>query len=1080
MGFKAKSPASKPSYTGLQGQTSANNVPIPWIRGTNAVAPNLIWYDNFKSVEHKQRIGKGLGGGTTSTTFTYQADLQVALCEGPILGVGQIWVNKSVVTLADEGWTLFLGSRPQPVWDYIATHFAAAADNYNGIAHADAAAFNLGASATIGNHNFEILAGLTGSLSGVGNSHDADAALLIQDFLTDPSSGVDFPSAYLDLTSLLGGTGGSSFQCYCKAMGFSLSPSLVSQERASTILDRWLQLTNSTAIWSDGLLKFIPNGEDDVTAHGFHWVTPAAVAANLTDADFLATGDDPVKVRRIDVRSQPNILSLEISDRTNRYSKLPVEARDESAVNLYGPVRGSMISANEITGAAMAALSGLLIVRRGVYIRANYLFSLDAGRWARLEPMDEVTLTQSALGLAAYPVRLIDVEEKGDGTLQITAEDFVPGLSLPTNYAIPSTANNPVDQAHIAGNVNAPFIYEPPASLTGGVQEIWIGASSTDPLWGGAQIWISADGDQYSFVGTCNGKATQGTLTANLATFAGVNPDLAHTLSVDIAASGQTLASTSDANAQANAANLVVIGQTEIAAFVTQTLTGVGTYDLTRLYRGQKGTTPAAHTAGDEFAVFNDAIARLELPLGFVGRAMFVKLVSFNIWDAGLQDIATVTAYPFSPEGVVAGGPTAIPLLNRLALGQPADLGEIAGTQPWARARSELTVAPTTPIMWAADTPQLTGGQFIAPNNAAFKYFGSNVTVTSTVATPGRPRQVALDGPMPLILEFMYSGDSFEIHHSSLNLALWVDDQMAFSTGRGFIDTPQAEWRRFLFATPRQRKIKLVMQIGAFYGVNIDPAFTISAPPALSNARAIVMSDSFGVGGNATPWATGFVHQLGHMFDADLWPSCVGGTGYLSPFTAGGPGNYKFRDRLATDVFPYSPDAFLVFGGINDQPGIDPSYTDAAFDTEVAAFYASVASNLPGCRVVIGSCWSHPVTNGDANVAHRTNTLKGIALSNGWTFIDMINGVTYGRSGEILTNTGAPWFPDYSHIDTDLVHPTNAGHDLLAQLSLPEWEKCLQAFPGGTAGPASPPFSSADLGRITGTLTASVDLGRIA
>ena len=57
-----------------------------------------------------------------------------------------------------------------------------------------------------------------------------------------------------------------SFQTYCKAVGFGLSPALTNQEQASSILARWLQLTNAAAVWSGGLLKLIPYGDAATTA----------------------------------------------------------------------------------------------------------------------------------------------------------------------------------------------------------------------------------------------------------------------------------------------------------------------------------------------------------------------------------------------------------------------------------------------------------------------------------------------------------------------------------------------------------------------------------------------------------------------------------------------------------------------------------------------------------------------------------------------------------------------------------------------------------------------------------------------
>ena len=46
----------------------------------------------------------------------------------------------------------------------------------------------------------------------------------------------------------------------------ALSPALTDQEQASSILARWLQLTNTAAVWSGGLLKFIPYGDSATTA----------------------------------------------------------------------------------------------------------------------------------------------------------------------------------------------------------------------------------------------------------------------------------------------------------------------------------------------------------------------------------------------------------------------------------------------------------------------------------------------------------------------------------------------------------------------------------------------------------------------------------------------------------------------------------------------------------------------------------------------------------------------------------------------------------------------------------------------
>ena len=49
-------------------------------------------------------------------------------------------------------------------------------------------------------------------------------------------------------------------------MGYAFSPALISQEQASSILTRWLQIFSTAAVWSGGLLKFIPYADTAISA----------------------------------------------------------------------------------------------------------------------------------------------------------------------------------------------------------------------------------------------------------------------------------------------------------------------------------------------------------------------------------------------------------------------------------------------------------------------------------------------------------------------------------------------------------------------------------------------------------------------------------------------------------------------------------------------------------------------------------------------------------------------------------------------------------------------------------------------
>ena len=216
--FRAKSNAAvTPDYTGLQLQTSVNTLPVPLVWGQSKIAPNVIWYSNFQTQEANSGGGKGfLNSAQTSTT--YSADLILALCEGPILGINQIWKGQSIYTLSSLGFSLFNGATPQAVWGYLATADAAQALAYQGTAYVCAANYALGDDASITNHNFEVQGLLYGS--GV-NGVDADPAQVISDFLINPQYGLGFDGASIDATTLFGASGDSSLQTYCRAMGRS-------------------------------------------------------------------------------------------------------------------------------------------------------------------------------------------------------------------------------------------------------------------------------------------------------------------------------------------------------------------------------------------------------------------------------------------------------------------------------------------------------------------------------------------------------------------------------------------------------------------------------------------------------------------------------------------------------------------------------------------------------------------------------------------------------------------------------------------------------------------------------------------
>ena len=70
--------------------------------------------------------GGGGGGGTEVTEYFYFASLAVALCEGPITGIGRVWADGKLMSLEGVAMRVHLGGDDQAADPFIATKMGAA------------------------------------------------------------------------------------------------------------------------------------------------------------------------------------------------------------------------------------------------------------------------------------------------------------------------------------------------------------------------------------------------------------------------------------------------------------------------------------------------------------------------------------------------------------------------------------------------------------------------------------------------------------------------------------------------------------------------------------------------------------------------------------------------------------------------------------------------------------------------------------------------------------------------------------------------------------------------------------------
>ena len=167
------------------------------------------------------------------------------------------------------------------------------------------------------------------------------------------------------------------------------------------------------------------------------------------------------------------------------------------------------------------------------------------------------------------------------------------GVGTARAYPRQASAGPPLDFLVDPGDTNPPIIFEPPPALTGGATEVWLIATG-GAHWGGAQVWISSDGNTYALAGTVYRGGRQGALTPGLPSHA--DPDTTNSLAVDLTQSqGQLLSGTT-----ADADNYVTLCfcDGELLSYQTATLTAPYHYSLSYLRRGAYGTSIGAHASG--------------------------------------------------------------------------------------------------------------------------------------------------------------------------------------------------------------------------------------------------------------------------------------------------------------------------------------------------------------------------------------------------------------------------------------------------------------------------------------------------
>ena len=616
--FRGKSTTSRADMIAdFQINTASYGEVVPEILGTTRVSGNIIDYDDFTAHEHKTttRTGKGGGSKHTNITYTYSVAAAIALCEGPIAGIGKVWRDKEVYQYPNEKieLTLFNGDVAQDPWPYMLSKHPDKALPYSGLAYM-AGVVDLGERGGLPQYNFEVY----GKLRDTGDGTDVNPADYIEHVLQSVGTDVQIE-------------GIENFRAYCKAADILIStPPEQKSAKAQQIINDIAEITNSLVFWSTDRLKIVPLADKPIGT----WTPANQIQYNLTADDFIAGTDGQlILYKRKDTSEAYNEATVEFINRANSYEKETVSFEVVADVQRNGLKPASKKSAHYLYTKARAQYYAEQLAMKRLYAKTQYTFRLD---WAfcTLEVGDLVTLTDEACQLNRQIVVITAVNEAADGQLEFTAEGKPAGTYAPARYDVHENERPFIDYNQEAPSVNDVAIFQTVGDVGG--NQVFIGVNAPSG-WGGCSVWLSDNGENYSRIGSITQQARMGRVkygfnqTGNLCNI---------TLNQGTLKGGTHI--------DAERANTLCWVNGEAFSYEGAEMHQDNWFTLSGLVRGQYGTNVISHSAGERFVRVDEALFRYPYRKEDIGKTIYLKFTSMNLFGSNEQELDEVQAYQYT------------------------------------------------------------------------------------------------------------------------------------------------------------------------------------------------------------------------------------------------------------------------------------------------------------------------------------------------------------------------------------------------------------------------------------------------
>ena len=620
-----------PKFKGANQISSSYGLPIPLVYGyENRVSGNVVWSTGLVETQNKKKVGS-FPFRSTVTTYTYSLSAAVAVGQGPCRNIKRVWMNRKLVFDSSA----YGGALP----DYT-TWTVTSGISYETAAYASMAWYP-GDSTQNPDPTMQAALGATEVPGYRGTAYLVFKDIQLADY------GNSMPTVEVELEGIGSGTLASVFEDICTKASLSSSEFTVSSNFASTMV-RGYVIDDAGA----GIAAMQPlltaYGALVTEQRGMIRINPrnsgAVATIPIEDMGAKAGGGEtspPLRITRGAQVDLPREVSITYLDAIRDY-----QPNVQKSVRAWGDSNSNVSVELPLT---LLADEAKQIAERGLREPWRQRLTVKFAVGPAYDFLLAGQLISLEIGGVYTSVRITSIVRGDNSVYEIEATGDDNYIFDGSNDGIaPVVPLNPlrVVTDSVGYLFNAPILSEDQTE-SGYIAVV----DNTGGTFGGATLYSSVDDSTFDLAASFLLKNTIGSCTTTLGACETADAwDYKNTLTVALSNNTDNLISVTELEVL-NGANLAWVGRAdgstgELIQFTTVSETSPGTFVLSNLLRGRRGTEFAtgAHVASEKFVLL-DSWADVDFTETDVLKTRYFKFVSLR------QDVDDVTSSSFIGRG---------------------------------------------------------------------------------------------------------------------------------------------------------------------------------------------------------------------------------------------------------------------------------------------------------------------------------------------------------------------------------------------------------------------------------------------